>query len=119
MTLFGKISPLINHIINLCGRYFKENFNLVVEAVQNSVNQVHHAYKDPDMKLDSCVVTDLVPFVDRKEKNNTPLFEVKDDLLHRRYNIDDLQCTNTTTDWWGSTTLVELRWWYKPHNSAI
>ncbi|CAB4010918.1 Hypothetical predicted protein, partial [Paramuricea clavata] len=60
------------------------------------------------MKLDSCVVTDLVPFVDRKEMNNTPLFEFKDDGIHRRSDIDDLQDKKTITNWWRYTTVGKL-----------
>ncbi|CAB3991782.1 Hypothetical predicted protein [Paramuricea clavata] len=96
----------------------KEYFNLVVEAVQNSVNQVHQAYKDSNLKLDSRAVTDLIPFVDRKKKNNTPLFEVKNGEIHRRSDINDLQDKKTITNWWGSSTALKLRL-YKPHNSAI
>ena len=96
----------------------KEYFNLVVEAVQNSVNQVHQAYKDPNLKLDSRAVTDLIPFVDRKKKNNTPLFEVKNGEIHRRSDMNDLQDKKTITNWLGSSTALKLRW-YKPHNSAI
>ena len=92
--------------------------SLVVEAVQNSVNQIKEAYQDPNKELDPSVVTDLIPIVDAGEKNNTPLFEVKDDKIHRRADIHDLQDTNTVTNWWGSTTVVKLQR-QKHHNSAI
>ena len=89
-----------------------------MEAVQKSVHQVHQAYKDPEMELDPTEVTDFIPFVDSDEKNNTPLFEIKDGEIHRRSDINDLQDTKTITNWWGSTTALKLRW-YKPQNSAI
>jgi hypothetical protein len=89
-----------------------------VETVHNSVNQVHQAYKDPNLKLDSRAVTDLIPFVDGKMKNNTPLFEVKNGEIHRRSDIDDLQDKKTITIWWGTSTALKLRL-YKPHNPAI
>ena len=90
-----------------------------MEAAQASVNQVVKAYKNPDQKIDPSAITDFLPFVDVKEKNNTPLFQVKDGKLHRRSDINDLQDTKTITNWWGSTTAVKLHWSYKPHNSAI
>ncbi|XP_028403374.1 uncharacterized protein LOC114526071 [Dendronephthya gigantea] len=96
----------------------KDNFNFVAEAAQTSVDQVFMAYQDPDIKLDPCEVTDFLPFLDEEEKNNTPLFQIKDGELHRRSDINDLQCKETTTDWWGSTTAWEL-WRYKPKNPAI
>ena len=90
-----------------------------MEAVQISVDQVHQAYTHPKMNLVSCAVTDLIPFVDRKEKNKTPLFEAKGDgKIHRRSDINDLQDTKTITNWWGSTTALKLQW-HEPQNSAI
>ncbi|XP_028403488.1 uncharacterized protein LOC114526167 [Dendronephthya gigantea] len=96
----------------------KDNFNLVVEAAQTSVDQVIMAYDVPDIKLHPCAVTDFLPFLDEKEKNNTPLFQVKDGEIHLRSDINDLQCKETITDWWGSTTAWEL-WRYNPKNPAI
>ncbi len=91
----------------------------MVETAQLSIDQVTKAYEDPSMKLDSSAITDLIPFVDVEEKNNTPLFKVKDGEIHRRSDINDLQDTRTITNWWGTTTAGLLRWWYEPRNSAI
>ena len=99
----------------------RENLKIVAEAVQNSVDQVYQAYRNPTESLqflDPAVVTDLIPFVDQEERNNSPLFQVKDGKLHRRSNINDLQDTETVTDWWGPTTLAMIAS-YKPRNSAI
>lgn len=91
----------------------------MAEAAQKSVDQVVKAYEDPDVKLDPCAVTDLLPFVDEEENNNTPLFQVKDGEIHRRLDINDLQGKETTTDWWGSTTAAWFKLRYKPKNPAI
>lgn len=96
----------------------RENLKLVTEAVQNSVDQVYEAYSKPTNILETAVVTDLIPFVDQAEKNNYPLFQVKDGQLHRRSDISDLQDPKTVTNWWGPTTLAKLLA-YKPQNSAI
>ena len=50
----------------------------MVEAVQISVEQISQAFKHPNIEVNPSKVTDLIPFVDEKEKNNTPLFQVKD-----------------------------------------
>ena len=96
----------------------KDNLKSGVEAVQTSVNQVYEAYKQPEKTIDPTAVTDLMPFVDPDERNNSPLFQVKDGKLHRRSDISDLQDGKTVTNWWGPTTLAELQV-YKPKNSAI
>ena len=96
----------------------KDNLKFVTEAVQKSVDQVNEAYKNPTKILETAVVTDLIPFVDQAEKNNYPLFQVKDGQLHRRSDISDLQDHKTVTNWWGPTTLAKLLA-YKPQNSAI
>ncbi|XP_068698869.1 uncharacterized protein [Montipora foliosa] len=96
----------------------KDNLRIAVEAVQNSVNQVYEAYRNPGKVLDPAVVIDLVPFVDQEEPNNTPLFQVKDGKLHRRSDVYNLQSKKTTTNWWGPTTAALLLV-YDPKNSAI
>ena len=102
----------------LLERNNEKNFQLAVEAVQKSVNQVYEAYQSSKVTLSSTAVTDLIPFVDEGEKNNSSLFKVKDGLLHRRSDINDLQDQKTDTDWWGTTTATLLLR-YKPGNSAI
>ncbi|XP_028403440.1 uncharacterized protein LOC114526132 [Dendronephthya gigantea] len=97
----------------------KRNYHLAVEGVQISVDQIGRAFNNPDIELDPCDVTDLIPFVDVKGKNNTPLFQVKDGKLHRRSDINDLQDKKTITNWWGATTAGNLQWWHEPKNSAI
>ena len=52
----------------------KDNLSIAVKAVQNSVNQVYEAYRNPSKALDPAVVSDLIPFVDQKKPNNTSLF---------------------------------------------
>ena len=96
----------------------KDNLKIAVEAVKNSVNQVHEAYRNPQKVLDLSVVMDLVPSVDQDEPNNTPLFQVKGGKLHRRSNVNDLQSKKTITNWWGPTS-VALLLTYDPKNSAI
>ena len=96
----------------------RDNLKIVAEAVQKSVDQVYEAYRNPAKALDPAVVTDLIPFVDQEERNNSPLFQVKDGKLHRRSDISDLQDKETITDWWGPTTASMLQF-YKPKNSAI
>ena len=96
----------------------KDNLKIAVEAVKNSVNQVHEAYRNPQKVLDLSVVMDLVPSVDQDEPNNTPLFQVKVGKLHRRSNVNDLQSKKTITNWWGPTS-VALLLTYDPKNPAI
>ena len=94
------------------------NLMITLEAVQKSSEQVYEAYKNPSQTLDPAVVTDLIPFVDQEERNNSPLFQVKDGKLHRRADIYNLQDRETVTNWWGITTAAKLQT-YKPKNSAI
>ena len=96
----------------------RDNLKIAADAVQKSVNQVHDAYTNLSKTLDHAVVTDLIPFVDQDERNNSPLFQVKDGVLHRRSEISDLQDKETVTNWWGPTTAVMLQC-YEPKNSAI
>ena len=96
----------------------RDNLKIVAEAVQRSVDQVYQAYTNPTKPLDPAVVTDLIPFVDQEERNNFPLFQLKDGKLHRRSDISDLQDKETITNWWGLTTLLMLEF-YKPENTAI
>jgi len=85
----------------------KDNLKLVTEAVRLSVDQVYEAYRNPTKTLETTVVTDLIPFVDQEEKNSHPLFQVKDEKLCRRSNVNDLHDHRTVTSWWGITTLFQ------------
>lgn len=96
----------------------KDNLKLVSEAVQISVDQVHEVLQDPSKSPDPAAVTSLIPFVDQEEKNNYPLFQMKDGQLHRRSDINNLQDAKTVTNWWGATTVTKL-YRYKPHSSVI
>ena len=96
----------------------KDNLNVAAEAVQKSVDQVYEAYTNPSGSLDPSQVTDLIPFVDQEERNNSPMFQMIDGKLLRRSNLNDLQGTTTTASWWGPTTVAMLQV-YKPENSAI
>lgn len=97
----------------------KENLELATEAVQRSVEQVNSAYLYSTITINTDVVTDLIPFIDQEEKNNSPLFQVKEGQLHRRSDINDLQDPKTVTNWWGPTTVAMGFMNYKPRNSAI
>ena len=98
----------------------RDNLRIVVKAVQISVDQVYEAYSYPTKALDPSMVTELIPFIDIEETNNAPLFQVKDGKVHRRSNINDLQDTSTTENWWGLTTLVKITMCcYKPRNSSV
>lgn len=55
----------------------EDNFRYVVEATQKSVNQVYEAYRDPKKVIDTAEVTNIIPFVDGKEKNNCPFVSSK------------------------------------------
>ena len=96
----------------------KDNLNVAAEAVQKSVDQVYEAYTNPSGSLDPSQVTDLIPFVDQEERNNSPMFQMIDGKLLRRSDLNDLQGTTTTASWWGPTTAAMLQV-YKPGNSAI
>ena len=68
----------------------ESNLEIALEAVQKSSDQVYRAYKNPSQALDPAEVTDLIPFVDQEERNNSPLFQVKDGRLHRRADVNNL-----------------------------
>ena len=86
----------------------KDNLKLVTEAVRLSVDQVYEAYRNPTKTLETTVVTDLIPFVDQEERNSYPLFQVKDEKLCRRSNLNDLHDHRMVTNWWGTTTLLQI-----------
>ncbi len=85
----------------------QDNLKIVTEAVQRSVDQVYEAYCHPTKALDTAVVTNLIPFVDKEEKNNYPLLQIKDGQLHRRSKVNDLHDGKTVTNWWGATTVLQ------------
>ncbi|CAH3167314.1 unnamed protein product [Porites lobata] len=87
----------------------KDNLNVAAEAVQKSVDQVYEAYTNPSGSLDPSEVTDLLPFVDQEERNNSPMFQMIDGKLLRRSDLNDLQGTTTTASWWGPTTVAMLQ----------
>ncbi len=95
-----------------------DNLRYVVEAVQKSVDQVYEAYEHPDRAIDTDDVTDLLPFVDPDAENNTPLFLMKNDELHIRSNLNDLQSSGTTSSWTGPGAVFNL-WLYSPGNSVV
>ena len=94
------------------------NKRIAVDAVQASVNQVYDAFLYPEKVVDSSVVTDYMPFVDSKEKNNYPMFQVKDGKLLRRADLSNLSDPTTKSDWSGLKTALEARS-YKPRGSVI
>ena len=96
----------------------KDNLKVAAEAVQKSVAQVYEAYTNFSGSLDASQVTDLIPFVDQEERNNSPMFQMIDGKLLRRSDLNDLQGTTTTASWCGLTTVAMLQV-YKPENSAI
>ena len=96
----------------------KDNLAHVVEAVQKSFEQVNEAFQNPSKAICPNVVIPLIPFVDDKEKNNTPMFQVLEGGLPRRADLNNLQDPKIVSDWWGWSTLWKLRS-YHPKNSAI
>lgn len=94
------------------------NYRIAVDAVQASVNQVYDAFLYPEKEVDSSVVTDYIPFVDANEKNNYPMFQVKDGKLLRRADLGNLSDPNAESKWSGLKTVLEVRS-YKPRASAI
>ena len=94
------------------------NYKMAVNAVQASVNHVFDAFLYPERVTDSRVVTDYIPFVDANEKNNYPMFQVKDGKLLRRSDLGNLSDPKTKSKWYGLKTVLEARS-YKPRQSAI
>ena len=76
--------------MDIIWRWSKDNLRLVTEAVRLSVDQVYEVYRNPTKTLETTVVTDLIPFVDREEKNSHPLFQAKDEKLCRRSDVNNL-----------------------------
>ena len=97
----------------------KDNLKYAVEAVRRSVEQLYSAESDPSVSLDPSEITDLIPFVNQEERNNSPMFQVKNGKVHRRLDLNDLQDIATTASWWGPTTVAKMFLTYKPGNSAI
>ena len=98
----------------------RDNLKIVIEAVQTSIDQVYEAYSNPTKALDPSGVTELIHFIDLEDKNNAPLFQVKAGKVHRRSNINNLNNTRTTHNWWGLTTLVKMSLCcYRPTNNSI
>lgn len=97
----------------------KDNLKYAVEAVRRSVEQLYSAESDPSVSLDPSEITDLIPFVDQEERNNSPMFQVKNGKVLRRLDLNDLQDIATTASWWGPTTVANMFLTYKPGNSAI
>ena len=87
----------------------KDNYKLAKEAVQASVAQVGKAYDNTTAKIDPKPITDLIPFVDPDAVNNKPLFKVRNGALLRRDNVTNLQDPNVEANWWGVTTVTQLR----------
>ena len=77
------------------------NIRIAVDAVQASVNQVYDAFLYHEKTVDSSVVTDYIPFVDANEKNNYPMFQVKDGKLLRRADLSNLSDPTTKSNWSG------------------
>eukprot|EP00112_Aurelia_sp_Birch-Aquarium-sp1_P021674 Seg5893.2 transcript_id=Seg5893.2/GoldUCD/mRNA.D3Y31 product="hypothetical protein" protein_id=Seg5893.2/GoldUCD/D3Y31 len=94
------------------------NLRLAVSAVQASVDQLFEAFLSPEKMISSNSVTDFIPFVDPNEKNNYPMFQVKEGKLLRRADLNNLSDPETVGNWWGWTTVAELSS-YKPGKSAI
>lgn len=94
------------------------NYRIAIDAVQASVNHVYDAFLYPEKVVDSSEVTDYIPFVDAKEKNNYPMFQVKDGKLLRRADLGDLSDPTTKSKWSGLKTALKVRS-YTPDKSAI
>ena len=96
----------------------EDNIRIALYAVQASVNQVYDAFLFPEKDVDSSVVTDYIPFVDPNEKNNYPMFQVKDCKLLRRADLSNLSDPTTKRNWSGWETVLEAPS-YEPRGSAI
>ena len=92
------------------------NRKLSVDAVQTSVNQIYEAFLYPRKEIFTNSVTDFIPFVDSRQQNNYPMFQIKDGNLMRRADIDNLSDA-ALTSFFGSTTLLKVRS-YQPRGSV-
>ena len=96
----------------------EENQRIAIAAVQTSVHQVYEAFLHPERETCASRVTDYIPFVDPKEKNNYPMFLIKDGKLVRRTDLENLSDPRTTGDWTGVRTALKASS-YNPRESAI
>ena len=87
----------------------EENHRIAVAAVQTSVDHVYEAFLYPEKATCSSRVTDYIPFLDPKEKNNYPMSQVKDGKLVRRADLENLSDPTTTNDWTGVGTVMQAR----------
>lgn len=94
------------------------NYRIAVDAVQTSVDHVYEAFLYPKKATSSSRVTDYIPFVDANEKNNYPMFHVKDGKLLRRADLENLSDSTAINDWTGVGTAMKVRS-YNPTGSAI
>lgn len=95
----------------------RANYQMAVAAVQASVNHIFEAFEKPHETSSSDRVTDYIPFVDPNARNNSPMFQVKDGILVRRTDLENLRDFTTTSNWFGIETVLKVRS-YNPHGSV-
>ena len=89
------------------------NFKFAQNAVQLAVDEVFRASQstEPEMSINHSKVFDFIPYIDPKEKNNTPMFQVRsmDEKVCRRTELGNLQCQQQLNDnWIAAETLTKL-----------
>ena len=94
-----------------------ENYEMAVAAVQASLNHIFDAFEKPH-ETSSYRVTDYIIFVDPKAKNNPAMFQVKDGILVRRTDLENLGDFTTTSNWFGIENVMKVRS-YSPRGSVI
>ena len=82
------------------------NFKFAQRAVQLGVDEVFQASQKgaPEIRISESKVFDFIPYLDPKDKNNTPMFQVRsqDGKVVRRRNLKDLQCGHPPIDNWNT-----------------
>ena len=82
------------------------NFKFAQRAVQLGVDEVFQASQKgaPEIRISESKVFDFIPYIDPKDKNNTPMFQVRsqDGKVCRRRNLKDLQCGHPPIDNWNT-----------------
>ena len=99
------------------------NFRFAQKAVQLAVDEVFRASQstEPEMTTNHSKVFDLIPYIDTKEKNNTPMFQVRpiDEKVCRRTELGNLQCQQQLNDNWTAAETLTTLALCKPSNMEI
>lgn len=92
---------------------YSEHRQILQQVLQNSADQIFAAFRDGVIPKDN--IRDYIPYPDEKaaqaSNDITPMFQwdKKSKKLYRRTDLSNPEDTHTTLNWWGWSTVYELR----------